>query len=218
VESFIGEEGQVLNYLFHLGGGATAWDVSRRGNHGLMIGALFEPSPWGWGARFRVGFNDYISVPDSPSLRLAVPFTLEAWVLKAGTYWQSILNKSDPASSNRGYCMRVSDANALQLIWGDGATVHYWWAGTVPTNAWAYLATVYDGSNIIIQVNENQWINSVGAYGISHDSSPLYIGRAMTGDFAYYKGMIGSIRLYSGRALTFTERLKHYYSWLPMIT
>lgn len=215
--SYIYDAGQVLNIPFHLGSKDVAHDLTDYRNHGLLLAPTWEPVPTGWGVRFRAGINDYISILDSPSVRIAIPFTLEALIYRTLSDWESLISKSDPVASNRGYSMRISDAvsgNVLQLLFGDGGTIRYWSAGVVPLNSWTYLAAIYDGANIIIHVNTTEWSNAIGAFPIAHDASPLYLGRQMTGDNIWYKGLMAMARLYSGRALTFADRLRHYYSWL----
>ena len=138
-------------WTFDEGSGGTATD-SVNGNVGtLQNGAQFSasvPSAIGTGSSLLLdGVNDYVNVPDSPSVSLMGTMTLSAWINApsfAGTS-RNILAKD----SNNAYRWRCNgNSGELWTLLNDGAGYELFSAGVAaPTGGWNHVAVSADFSD-----------------------------------------------------------------------
>jgi len=152
------------------------------------------------------GVDDYVEVPDSPSLDMK-KFTIIAWVkvpdLADGGARYPVIDKRSTGIYHN-YVVRIWGDETVQLGFQDtGGTWHdFQTTNTVPINEWAFIAATYDQDNVKIWVNSNsqQWSeNSVpqtGAGNLAIGGSPI------SGN--YLNGKIDEVRIYD-RALSESE-------------
>lgn len=149
------------------------------------------------------GTNNYVSVPNSASLRLANGMTLEAWVnMTGGQSWRTVILKERPSGMSYAlYAQNSSNrpvgqiyVNAEQSAQGSAA---------VPLNTWTHLATTYDGATQKLYVNGIQVISRAQTGSIFLSTGLLKIGgNAIWGE--WFRGVIDEVRIYN-RALSTSE-------------
>ena len=165
-EEYTPDEHTVL--LLHLNetSGDMAYDESSYQNHGTINGNLPSEGKFGTGRAFTTNNVDLgITLPDSPSLNLTGPFTLEAWI------------KSDSHEASGG---SIISHNEYQLVLGSFGSaghlalfrhvgnnwVYYRAIDLLPLNEWVHVAGVWDGSEAKLYINGNsvQYESNPGAY------------------------------------------------------
>jgi hypothetical protein len=184
--------------------GSTAYDSSTYSNNGAISGAKWAGPVWttdamygGWALSFD-GVNDYVRVPDSPSLDLTTKITVDAWV------------KFDASSTGKDSVIaRKWNAYSLQKFVDDklegwvkiGGT----WYGvrgvsggtTLTSGVWYHLAFTYDGTNVKTYVNGI--LDRTGAVmgDIDATSQDVSIGTDLEGYSAYAACIIDEVTIWN---------------------
>lgn len=113
------------------------------------------------------GNDDYVNIPDDPSLNISGPITIESWVYATkNSGVQNVISKSNNVNNN-GYIFPRTDDGwntfvAYFTINGSWQTLSAPFAGL---NQWHHLATTYDGTYIRLYQD-----------GILAATSPAYPG------------------------------------------
>ena len=219
--------------LWHLddGSGTTTTDISGNGNNGSFSGAPV----WSTSGRFGHALNfdgtdDYVSIPDAPSLDVdsaTGAITIEAWIYphtSGSNIWRSIVAKR-AMSSAPGTNYEISlDRETGNLLFYSGHWPQIWVSSvSIPLNQWSYVAVTLQASEGRLRFYRNGMLldstvidsGSGGCFG-GATNSVLTIGTA--GQIAEcFDGVIDEVRL-TGRALSSSEiadnfRLRdgHYY-------
>jgi hypothetical protein len=135
------------------------------------------------------GSDDFLNVPDSPSLSITGDITLAAWVNVGGTpggfeNWRGVMGKGAIGSSvpaSYQFFFNQNDLNpgflrgngTSQAIFHSGAG-----AGNVPShNSWEHWAVTMSGTSVKVYRNGAQ-VGPTGTISISmgDNDGPLYIG------------------------------------------
>ena len=149
------------------------------------------------------GTNDFVEVPDSPSLGLTGPMTVEAWVRRTATGMShSIVEKYGCAGSAPtfgGYAFRIGPTDKLTFYTldncndGTGA-----FGGTsLQANVWYHVAGVFDGHQIRV------YVNGVldGATGTERNpkpgNTPLRLGARGNDGATGFSGILEEVRLWN---------------------
>jgi len=157
------------------------------------------------------GTNQYVEIPDSPSLDPTNSLCIETWVYVSGypnTDLATIITKFNPSIGQLNqYQLETHYANGrlnfrplLLLSSGyalvDGAT-------TIQFNTWYHVAMTYDGASLKLYVN-GALDGSVSASGfIAPTSEPLRIGGPSSGPW-WFKGRVDEVSFYN-RVLSASE-------------
>ncbi len=186
----------------------TPLDSMITANHGTMQGAGFGTGFVNRAFTFD-GVDDYVSIPDAPSLRFgpASPMSVDLWVLRTTTGPQHFIGKRDSCSGGvNGYQMGVD------VVVNQGCGLFFGAAGggvcsgvDLPMNTWTHLTGTFDG------VTTRMYMNGVPiAEGNTPlgpvNNAPLLIGATSTTCSPFYStgGRIDEVEIFN-RALTPAE-------------
>jgi Concanavalin A-like lectin/glucanases superfamily/Viral BACON domain len=185
-------------------GTTTVTDSSGRGNTGTIAGATRTTSGRFGSALTFDGINDWVTVPDSPSLDLSTRATLEAWVnpTALGNAWRTVLLKEQP-----GQLVYALYANN-DLTRPSGhlfTTGDLFSSGTaaLPLNSWSHLALTWDGTTLRLYVGANQVASRALTGTLTSSTGALRFGGNGVWP-EWFAGRIDEIRVYD-RALTQPE-------------
>jgi hypothetical protein len=147
------------------------------------------------------GVNDYVEVPDSPSLDVTDAVTICAWIYREvdSGGWERIVARSD--ASNYDYWLQIASNDSV----GGGFTdtngnvrngLDLTSGTPIPLDQWTHLAFVYDGRYAKAYVNGLlDKAEDVGAFQIQASARPLWIGRLL--NTYSFNGLIDEVRLYN---------------------
>ena len=197
-------------WLFNEGAGLRAADLTGQ-NDGTITDAnaatIWVGSPQGGGLEFQAAGNDYVNVPDSPSLdSLTDAITIAVWIKvrnfgqfdrlvdKNVSQWTLVLTGTSPYTGIEFY------ANGGQRI--KTAT------GVLTAGTWHFVVVTYDkdlGGNDEFKCYVDDVLEDTGDYSaaITTNNDPLSIG-SQTGGGAHIDGMMDQVILYN-RNLTTDE-------------
>ncbi|MBW7989250.1 MAG: hypothetical protein FVQ84_04430 [Planctomycetes bacterium] len=192
-------------WKFDENSGHTAADSSGNENHGTLSTTNTKWTEDGRinGALNFTGGDNYVVVPDSPTLNPTEEISITVWLKPTWTGNGRILQKG-------------SGDNQYRLLreFGDNFVFHL--AGlsndkpeNIPCPSegeWTHVAATYDGAAMKVYYN-SKLVGEVATRGAINTSiGPLYIGTKYSGSHAgdEYRGIMDEVRLYS-RALTETE-------------
>jgi prepilin-type N-terminal cleavage/methylation domain-containing protein len=225
--------GLVGYWSFDEGTGTIAYDLSGYGNNGTLNNFNFTAtSGWTTGkigkALIFDGVNDYVSIPDNPSLDINQSITVIAYVYPTAptlTYFRSFVSKYYTVNQ-RTYQLNVDEGYTSELLGQE--TFQFWISccdgvtrdhveALAARNVWQHVSGVYDYStrNLAIYVNgEPKQKKTTSIIGIAtNDLStyPLAIGATSNGTAIQnvIQGIIDEIRIYN-RALSDSE-IKYLY-------
>ncbi|MEV6983251.1 LamG-like jellyroll fold domain-containing protein [Sphaerisporangium sp. NPDC051017] len=199
-----GPAGLVAAYGFDAGAGTAIDDDSGKHQAGVATDTSWVASgKFGKALQFN-GTSSWVTVPDSPSLRLSQGMTLMAWVKPSSQdSWRQVLMKE--FSGGLSYALYASN----------GAQPNGWAVNTsgtegevnapqdLPSNTWSHLALSYDGTKLQFYVNGNKVDESAFSGNLRADGGPLRIGgNSVWGE--YFAGVIDEVRVYD-RALSESE-------------
>jgi Concanavalin A-like lectin/glucanases superfamily/Animal haem peroxidase len=207
VEPGADSTGLVAAYSFDEGTGVNVNDSSGRGEPGVASNTVWTAGKYGTALAFN-GFSSKVTIPDNGPIDSTTGTTLEAWIKPSslGTVWRSVIFKQQPNwllvalyandPGGRPYwqiSMHGVNDDSVNAI---GAP------GSIPLNAWTYLAATYDGSVETLYVNGAPVSSTPLAGPLPVANTPLQIGTSMWGE--WFRGSIDEVRVYD-RALSQSE-------------
>lgn len=209
------EPGLIAHWKFDDTNGLTARDSSGNGNDGVLFNGPTWISSRSGGALSFDGKDDYVSVPDSPSLNsIADQMTVTAWIMRRsdapdygsiigrrmGEGWDDAWNLSYKMDPGKNYFFLV---NVL-----DGETQVIGPSSVSDVNKWVHLAGVYQNGKLRIYRNGSPASSADCAGAIVRDHNQIVIGACDAGDnngiTEFIDAAVDEIRLYN-RALSDAE-------------
>lgn len=179
-------------------GETTIGDVSGTGNDGTTSGGpllstagIFDTSGVGLD-----GQDDYVSVPDDPSLERSSDdaVSVSAWVYKSSgqSGWVAITQKSD-----QSYNLQLTNGNEPTFTIYDGDWNEANAGVSLQTGQWYHLAGTYDGDTAQIYV-DGELKGSTSGIGQMGDASgtDLGIGENPGSNGRHLNGRIDEVRIY----------------------
>jgi hypothetical protein len=147
---------------------------------------------FGNGSGFFDGTNDYISIADSPTLRvLSGNCTIEAWFYTISTpptiYGGPIITKASAAS---GWELRYDQTNRLSFVY-PGVIGYFFGPNPLSLNTWYNVAIVKLGSTVKGYVNGIEY--SIASSVPAETNQPLVIGS--NPGYGYFNGYIDEVRI-----------------------
>jgi len=150
---YISDANTVL--LLHLNEttGNTAYDASSYGNHGTINGNAPSEGKFFGGRQFSTNNTDLgIVLPNSSSLNITGPITIEAWI-KADAYEMggTFIIRHDEyqlclgSFGSRGYLQFFRHVGSQWIIYQSDIQI--------PLNEWVHVAGVWDGSEAKVYIN-----------------------------------------------------------------
>jgi hypothetical protein len=186
----------------------NAVDVISGNNGTLENGGAFGPGEVGQAFTFN-GANQYVSIPDSPSLHPA-SMTVEGWLnFNAIGGGQQFAGKPYGGGDSDSWAVWFESSQMYAEIattGGEQPALGYAWAAAAGT--WHHVAYTFDaGASYQTLYVDGAVVDSGACSGpIAYDTNPLLIGGDINGGAAsyFFDGSIDEVSLYS-RALTETE-------------
>ncbi|MHA2275459.1 MAG: DUF2341 domain-containing protein [Candidatus Kariarchaeaceae archaeon] len=180
------------------GGASAIKDTTSNGNDGTDFGSptYGELGVLGTSIRFDgdVAVDDYIQVPDDPSLRYEDFISISVWINPDVTsVWQTIVSKMVGQNEHLYFVLDNSNLyiglDPISLDWNTGISVS---SGT-----WTHIAFTYDGESIKVYKNGVLGATSIGegTLSLESNSNPLYIGYNEGWTNEVWDGLLDEIRL-----------------------
>ena len=150
-----------LGGLWHFdeGVGSLAYDVSGYDNHGAICGgAIWTDGKFGKALDFD-GIDNYVDVPDSPSLDITGKITLEAWIYpRSMTQLQVIVAKYNHSSLNSSYYLGLGGYGYMNKILFalsyNGNNFYYMLSNTnITENTWTHVAAASNATHMALYIN-----------------------------------------------------------------
>ncbi len=195
--------GRVASYGFEEGTGTTTVDRSGSGNLGTISGATWTTDGKRGRALVFNGTNSMVSVPDSPSLHLTGPLSIDAWVKPSrASSWASVVLKERP--SGLSYALYGSDDGGRPAGYvNNGSDRAATSTGATAVGGWSHLAVTYDGSSLKLYVNGSLVRTTAVTGAVTSSNGALRIGgNNVWGE--WFAGTIDEVNVYN-RALSAAE-------------
>jgi hypothetical protein len=190
----------IAHWKFDEGEGNIAYDSSGNGNNGTIYGAQWVQGKFASALSFD-GVDDYVEVPNSPSLNPTNEITVEAWFYPmsytSGTGWHGIVGK---AGFTNGYLLWVEETGSVNgLIYVGGTRYNVFSGYNAPLNQWTHAAYTVKQGRMDIYIN-GQWRAKtdipVGAFNTN--TNPLRIaGQGSDSTQPWFRGLIDDVRIYN---------------------
>ena len=199
-------DGVVGSWHFDEGSGTTAYDTSGNDNDGALVnGPTWVDGKFGKALQFDETQDQYVEVPDDPSLDITGEITIEAWVKwnSAAAEHNIIVAKGTSNDYYNPYQFRVDrDTGVVRATTPKviGSSAWYHIDGSVDEN-WHHLVWTVEGSTSRIYIDTVVDEETFDGTWTTNDE-PLLIG--IRGAFAPFHGIMDEVRLYN-RALTAEE-------------
>jgi len=202
--ALIHDVSQVLHLPFDWDDGSYARDRSGYNNHGAIYGATLATGKIGMARSFD-GVDDYVDIPDDPSLRVVKGFTVLAWITQESPLqFGAIILKNQFGLDSGLYGFYVNDGGyPFPQVCFTEATVEWPGSTYVGDGLYHHIALTWDRSKVKLYVDGAFDSERDAAYRLRAVTQPLYIGRRYLSEY-YHKGIIDEVRIYN-RALSLDE-------------
>lgn len=197
-------------WKFDEGEGEVAYDSSGNGNNGVLLnGVSWADGIDGYAVSFD-GIDDYISIPDDPSLDVSgTGLTFSAWIYSPGFHDLGyIMGKADISGdwNDMAWWLLPRSSGAIRYAINSGGTTIE--RLDIPvgltTDEWQHVAVVYDGSFMRFYHNGVVEDSFPKSGNLHVNNAPVIIGLDAWAPTSYYLGYMDEVRIYD-RALSQDE-------------
>jgi len=217
--------GIVSAWHFEEGAGTTAADTPGSNDGTLVNGPVWAGGHSGTALSFD-GTDDYVSVPNDPSLNPA-QITVAAWI-KADAWtaesWRGSILAKDQQGPDSGWVLRCGNGGILSFVVSIGG---WRWADTNPLmslNTWTHVAGTYDGTTLRAYINGEERASTSYSGAITASTVPLGMGASTGWAGRLFDGMIDEAAVFN-RALSGPEIQDLYqtgfaglvFEWTPQV-
>lgn len=189
----------MAEFGFSEGTGTKVMDASGNNNGATLLnGATWGAGKYGTGVVLD-GTNDFVSIPDAPSLDLGRTASLEAWVmLGALNRWNGVLGKSmTDVDEAHNYAIEIGPDNKANCVIGNGTTKNVAKATVaMAAQRFYHLTCTWDGSQLKLYIDGA--LNKTVTQTITPlaNNGPLVIGQ-YGGNVDMFRGTIDDVRVYN---------------------
>jgi len=211
------------------GSGQYANDTSGNSNDGVLKPAHPSNSPaWTYGVSGPAlefdGNDDYVSIPDSPSLSPTTEITLDAWIKIDGFGPSTTLSNNIGTIISKG-AVTLSKYPDFMLGVGNDAgprnsrprrvvayldSHHIMSNQLMTTDTWYHVGVTYDGSEVNLYINGTLENTTSYSSPIIDSDKPCYISKWDDGEEKHFNGTIDEVRMWN-RALL-PDEISSYYN------
>ncbi|HEY6596024.1 MAG TPA: Ig-like domain-containing protein, partial [Asanoa sp.] len=160
------------------------------------------------------GIDDYMGVPDTPSLDLTTGATVEAWVKRSkGANWQVLVGKPGNGQTRlENYALWLNSSDFLVGYFGNG-TAYAQVESTGPLNTnWHHVVVTYNNQTARLYIDGVLNNSTTSTVSLTANALPLHLARASDNSFLF-GGRLDEVAVY-GTALTAARVQAHYQTGL----
>ena len=189
---------------FDEGSGTTSADASGNSNVATLVNGLgWGVGKYGSGLSFD-GTNDYLTVPNSPSLNVSgSALTLSMWLNPSTTSAgdQVVIGKHWNATMTSPYYqygleLQNNGARPVFLVGTPSGALTATMSTSLAKGQWSHLAVVFNGSTVQFYVNGVQVSTGILNATITARGNPLRVGADASPE-QFYKGLLDNVRIYN---------------------
>lgn len=219
------KEDIVGDWHFDENGGSTAYDNSGYGNNGTIYGASWSDGKYNPALSFD-GVDDYVQIPNDPSLQINKAITLSVWI-KTPSSWNmqypTPLSKAQLFGTPPNHdwdgeywiAIRSSDKRfTFTFAPAGGSAIDHWSSSTLAFTTWYHIVATFDDNANKVRL----YLNGVLDKEFTENATPgitnlpVKIGH---GGYSnnYFKGIVDEVRIYN-RVLSDAEISEIYQKGL----
>jgi len=212
----IPRDGLVFEALFFEGAGTTLHDTSGQENHGTIYGMTWETLSTSKIVGSFDGVDDYVKVPDDPSLNVesTQEITIVVWCMVKTLDAQFIVRKG--YGSSNAYALLIDRYSKLRFDYynTDSAKDGIITGSQPETNKWSMFAAVVTQTELLLYINDK--LDASTSKTVQLKDYPENVQISGWQDVGkYFNGPIGSVHIYN-RALTESEIKEIYELEAPL--
>ncbi|HKR13834.1 MAG TPA: LamG-like jellyroll fold domain-containing protein [Pyrinomonadaceae bacterium] len=149
------------------------------------------------------GTSHYVRVPDSASINITGPLTVEAWIkTTASSTEQGIVERyDDEGGTDGGYALRLHSNGKLAFYTLRDRDYHYDFvqgSTTISTGVWHHVAGVFDGGQLRVYVDGVLDGTKASTFAPFTGTTDLLIGAKSPDASGKFQGLIDEVRLTAG--------------------
>ena len=185
------------NAASYPGTGTTWADLSGNGNNGILVNGTSYSSANG-GIMIFDGINDYVNIPQSPTLSRTNTGALFLWVNQSSVNRNYvIIENGNIYYDNSAYGMYYYNGNEYVEIANNStsnsaATYEY-----LSFDTWKQVGMVWNGTTLKKYINGIEVASTTQTINVNPTTQPFQIGRSYAGGGWYAKMSVGEVCLYN---------------------